>query len=92
MKSKIRTTCEGLIIIPPSKIVKICKANSIEATKKLGADVLLDADHICFLTFNGDGRPCFFMSNGYEVALNTEYIIMREAWENAKARKQAEFE
>lgn len=92
MKLKIRTTSEGLIVIHPSKVVKIGRANSIESTKSLGANILLNADHICFLTFNMDGRPCYFMSNGCEVALNTEHKLMQEIWENAKARKQTEFE
>lgn len=88
----ICTTSEGLIIIPPSKVVKICRANSIAVSKTLGAYVLINADQICFLTFNSDGNPCFFMSNGYEVSINFEYSIVLRAFENAKSKIESDVE
>lgn len=92
MKLNIRTTSEGLIIIPPSKVLKICRANSIDATKTLGAPVLINVNQICFLTFNSDGNPCFFMSSGHEVSMNFEYNIILKAFENAKAKIESEVE
>ena len=91
MKFNIRTTCEGLIIIHPSKVLKICRANSIEGTKSLGTSVMINVDQICLVTFNREGNPSYFLSNGFEVALNLSYDVVSHAFENAKCKKESEF-
>ncbi|MCW3170826.1 hypothetical protein OMO38_20030 [Chryseobacterium sp. 09-1422] len=91
MKYNIRTSCEGLIIIHPSKILKICRPNSIEGTKSLGAPVIINVDHICLVSFNREGNPCYFLSNGFEVAINLPIDVVSKAFENAKCKKDSEF-
>lgn len=91
MKFNIRTACQGLIIIHPSKVLKICRVSSIEGTKSLGAPVMINVDHICLVTFNQEGNPCYFLSNGFEVALNLSIEVVSLAFENAKCKKESEF-
>lgn len=91
MKFNIRTTCEGLIIIHPSKVLKICRANNIDGTKSLGASVMINVDQICLVTFNQEGNPCYFLSNGFEVAFNLPIDVVSQAFENAKCKKESEF-
>lgn len=86
MKAKLETTAEGLIIIYPALIQAIRRTNSTEGAKTLGAPVIIDSEHICFLAFNNDGYATFFLSNGFEIALSINHDDAKNAYKNAKEK------
>jgi hypothetical protein len=86
MKAKLETTVEGLIIIYPSIIQSMRRTNSAEGAKTLGAPIILDSEHICFLAFNNDGYITFFMSNGFEISLKINHDEAKNAYNFAKMK------
>lgn len=84
MKTKLETTAEGLIVIYPSCIQAMRRTNSTEGAKTLGAPVIIDSQHICFLAFNNDGFVTFFMSNGFEISLKINHEEAKNAYQYAK--------
>lgn len=86
MKAKLETTVEGLIIIYPSCVQSMRRPNSAEGAKTLGAPVILDSEHICFLAFNNEGHITFFLSNGFEISLKINYNEAKNAYNCAKMK------
>ncbi len=86
MKTKLETTVEGMIIISPSFVQSIRRSNSVEGAKTLGAPIILDSEHICFLAFNNDGYVTFFLSNGFEISLKINYDDAKNAYNYAKMK------
>lgn len=84
--SKLKSTVEGLIYIKHSIVLTIRRANSIEAAKVLGKPVIVNCDQISFLTHNPDGNVTFFMTNGFEIALNVMYDEAEKIFNCAKSR------
>ncbi|KQT18160.1 hypothetical protein ASG31_05350 [Chryseobacterium sp. Leaf404] len=67
---KIRSTSDGLIYVKSSLIENLKRPNALEGAKALGKPVIINADHIGFLSYNNDGRVTFFMTNGFEISIN----------------------
>ena len=86
MKTIVETTVEGLIIIHPSSVQAMRRTNSAEGAKTLGAPVIIDSEHICFLAFNNDGDVTFFLSNGFEISLKIDYDEAKDAYNFAKRK------
>ncbi len=86
MKAKLETTVEGLIIIYPSSVQSMRRANSAEGAKTLGAPIILDSQQICFLAFNNEGYVTFFINNGFEISLKIEYQEAKNAYNYAKMK------
>jgi hypothetical protein len=86
MKAKLETTVEGLIIVYPSTIQSMRRANSVEGAKALGAPIIVDAAHICFLAFNNEGYITFFLSNGFEISLKINHDEAKDVYNYAKMK------
>jgi len=86
MKAKLETTVEGLIIIYPSIVQSMRRTNSAEGAKTLGAPIMLDSEHICFLAFNNDGYVTYFLSNGFEISLKISFDEAKNAYNFAKMK------
>ena len=69
----IKTTSEGLIYVKASNIITVKKPNSIEGAKVLGKPLVINVNHIGFLSFNIDGNVTFFMASGFEISINVLY-------------------
>jgi hypothetical protein len=85
LNSKLKTTEAGLIYIKPAVIITLKKANTLEGVKVLGKPVIINAQHICFLSHNTDGNVTYFMTNGFEISLNIFYDDAEEILNAAKA-------
>ncbi|WP_042721377.1 MULTISPECIES: hypothetical protein [Flavobacteriales] len=81
----IKTTSEGLIYIKASNIINVKKPNSIEGAKVLGKPLVVNVNHIGFLSFNIEGNVTFFMASGFEISVNVLYEEAEEAFNCAKA-------
>lgn len=82
--AKLKSTIEGLIYIKGSTILNIKRANSIDAAKILGKDVIINSDHIIFLGYNINGNVTYFMSNGLEISINVTHDEAEKAFISAK--------
>ena len=85
MSYVIKTTPNRLIYLKASYAISIKKPNSIEGAKVLGKPLIINADHISFLSFNIDGKVTFFMNSGFEISMNIFYEEAEEAFSCAKA-------
>lgn len=81
----IKTTSEGLIYVKASSVINVKKPNSIEGAKILGKPLLINVNHIGFLSFNNDGNVTFFMASGFEISVNILYEEAEDAFNAAKA-------
>jgi hypothetical protein len=81
----IKTTSDGLIYVKASNIINVKKPNSIEGAKVLGKPLVINVNHIGFLSFNMDGNVTFFMASGFEISVNILYEEAEEAFNCAKA-------
>ncbi|MFC3158538.1 hypothetical protein ACFOEQ_08355 [Chryseobacterium arachidis] len=66
----LKTTSQGLIYIKASSVIKVVKPNSIEGAKILGKPLIINANHIGFLSFDSEGKVTYFMANGFEISMN----------------------
>ncbi|MFL9833730.1 hypothetical protein [Chryseobacterium terrae] len=85
MKAKLHSTSDGLIYIKQSIIINLKRPNSLEGAKVLGKPVVINVNHIGFLSHNLDGNVTFFMANGFEISMNVFYSEAEEVFNNAKA-------
>lgn len=67
---KIRSTEDGLIYIKSSSIENLKRPNALEGAKALGKPVIINVNHIGFLSYNNEGRVTFLMANGFEISIN----------------------
>lgn len=84
----IKSTAEGLIYIKSSHITHIRRPNAIEGAKVLGKPLIINADHIGFLSYNTEGMTAFYMTNGFEIALKVLHEEAEEALHCAKSRTE----
>lgn len=85
MNSKLKTTAEGLVYIKPSVIITLKKPNALEGAKVLGKPVIINVNHIGFLSHNTEGNVTYFMANGFEISMNVFYNDAEEILNAAKA-------
>ncbi|MFY1045993.1 hypothetical protein [Chryseobacterium sp. GP-SGM7] len=85
MNIKLRSTSDGLIYIKQSVIINLKRPNSLEGAKALGKPIIVNVNHINFLSHNIDGNVTFFMTNGFEISMNVFYDEAEEILNNAKA-------
>ena len=82
----VKTTSDGLIYLKASHVIHVKKPNSIEGAKVLGKPLIINANHIGFLSFNLEGNVTFFMASGFEISLKIFYEEAEEAFQCAKAQ------
>lgn len=85
MNIKLRSTSDGLIYIKQSVIINLKRPNSLEGAKALGKPIIINVNHIGFLSHNIDGNVTFFMANGFEISMNVFYSEAEEVFNSAKA-------
>ena len=85
MNNKLKSTSDGLIYIKQSIIINMKRPNSLEGAKVLGKPVVINVNHIGFLSHNLDGNVTFFMANGFEISMNVFYDEAEEIFNCAKA-------
>lgn len=85
MNTKLRSTKEGLIYIRQSVILNLKRPNALEGAKVLGKPIIINVNHIVFLSHNLDGNVTFFMTNGFEISMNVFYNEAEEVFNCAKA-------
>lgn len=81
----LKTTSTGLIYIKASRIINVRKPNSIDGAKVLGKPLIINVNHIGFLSFDIDGKVTFFMASGFEISMDVLYDDAEEALNCAKA-------
>lgn len=81
----VRTTSDGLIYIKASYVINVKRPNSLEGAKVLGQPLIINVDHIGFLSFNVEGHVAYFMANGFEISMKILYEEAEEALNCAKA-------
>ncbi len=84
----IKTTAGGLIYVKSSHVIHIRRPNAIEGARVLGKPLVINADHIGFLSYNTEGGIAFFMANGFEIALKVLHEEAEEAMNCAKSRTE----
>ncbi len=84
----VKTTSGGLIYLKASHVIQVKRPNSIEGAKVLGKPLIINADHIGFLSFNLEGHVTYFMASGFEISLKIFYEEAEEAFHCAKARME----
>lgn len=84
MSFVIKTTADGLIYIKAANITHIKKPNSLEGAKVLGKPLVVNANHIGFLSFNNEGHVTYFMASGFEISMKVLYEEAEEAFNCAK--------
>lgn len=57
----------------------------MEGAKVLGKAVIINVNHICFLSHNADGNVTYFMANGFEISMNVFYDAAEDIFNAAKA-------
>lgn len=85
MNTKLQSALNGLIYIKQSLIINLKRPNSLEGAKVLGKPVVINVEHIVFLSHNVDGNVTFFMANGFEISINVFFDEAEEVFRNAKA-------
>lgn len=85
MNTKLQSTLNGLIYIKQSLIINLKRPNALEGAKVLGKPVIINVEHIGFLSHNMDGNVTFFMANGFEISINVFFDEAEEVFRNAKA-------
>lgn len=81
----IKTTEDGLLYVKASNVITVKKPNSIEGAKVLGKPLVINVNHIGFLSFNIDGHVTFFMASGFEISVNILHEEAEDAFNCAKA-------
>lgn len=84
MSYVIKTTSDGLIYIKASFVTNVKKPNALEGAKVLGKPLVINANHIGFLSFNVEGHVTYFMASGFEISMNVLYEEAEEAFNCAK--------
>lgn len=82
---RIRSTSDGLIYIKSSSIENLKRPNTLEGAKALGKPVIINVNHIGFLSYNNDGRVTFFMANGFEISINVFFDEAERIFNSAKS-------
>lgn len=90
MKTKLRSTSDGLIYIKQSIIINLKRPSALEGAKVLGKPVIINVNHIGFLSHNMDGNVTFFMANGFEISMNIFFNEAEEVFNNAKSGVESE--
>ncbi|GEM_PF-693457 len=85
MSYTIKTTREGLIYIKASSIIKVSRPNSIDGAKVSGGPLIINADHITFLSFDMESKVTYFMVNGFQISMKILYQEAEEALQYAKS-------
>lgn len=85
MNTKLQSTLNGLIYIKQSLIINLKRPNALEGAKVLGKPIIINVEHIGFLSHNMDGNVTFFMANGFEISINVFFDEAEEVFRNAKA-------
>ncbi|SMP15064.1 hypothetical protein [Chryseobacterium profundimaris] len=88
MSYTIKTTKEGLIYIKASSIIKVSRPNSIEGAKVSGGPLIINADHVSFLSFDTESKVTYFMMNGFQISMKILYQEAEEALQYAKLREE----
>lgn len=86
MSYTIKTTREGLIYIKASSIIKVSRPNSIDGAKVSGGPLIINADHIAFLSFDMESKVTYFMTNGFQISMKILYQEAEEALQYAKSQ------
>ncbi|MDQ1159993.1 hypothetical protein QE422_000361 [Chryseobacterium sp. SORGH_AS 447] len=81
----IKTASDGLIYLKASYVLNVKKPNSLEGAKVLGQPLVINVNHIVFLSFNVEGHVTYFMANGFEISMKILYEEAEEAFSCAKA-------
>ncbi|WP_374459446.1 hypothetical protein [Chryseobacterium taeanense] len=84
MPYTIKTTKNGLIYIKSSGIISIRKPNSIDRAKTEGHPLIINADHISFLSFDTENKVTYFMMNGFQISVKILFDEAEEALQAAK--------
>jgi len=87
---KISCTTDGLIYIKSSLIENLKRPNALEGAKALGKPVIINVNHIGFLSYNNEGRVTFFMANGFEISINIFFDEAELIFNSAKGGISAE--
>jgi hypothetical protein len=82
---KLKSTSKGLIYIKASLIERFKRATSLEGAKALGKPVIINVNHIGFLSHNLDGMVTFFLANGFEISVNVFFDEAEQIYNSAKA-------
>jgi len=81
----IKTTKEGLIYIKASSIIRVSRPNSIDGAKVSGGPLIINADHITFLSFDTESKVTYFLMNGFQVSMKILFQEAEEALQYAKS-------
>lgn len=85
MSYTIKTTKEGLIYLKASSIIRISRPNSIDGAKVSGGPLIINADHITFLSFDTESKVTYFMMNGFQISMKILFQEAEEALQYAKS-------
>lgn len=85
MSYTIKTTKEGLIYIKASSIIRVSRPNSIDGAKVSGGPLIINADHITFLSFDTESKVTYFLMNGFQVSMKILFQEAEEALQYAKS-------
>ena len=84
----VKTTSDGLIYLKASYVINVKKPNSLDGAKVLGQPLIINVDHIGFLSFNPEGHATYFMANGFEISMKILYEEAEDAFRYAKAKEE----
>ncbi|WP_312079117.1 hypothetical protein [Chryseobacterium sp.] len=82
---KLQSTEDGLIYVKASLINQMKRPNNLEGAKSFGKQVIINVNHIGFLSHNSDGIVAFFMANGFEISINVFFDQAEQILRSAKA-------
>ncbi|MEC5174909.1 hypothetical protein [Chryseobacterium nepalense] len=85
MSYTIKTTKEGLIYIKASSIIGVSRPNSIDGAKVSGGPLIINADHVTFLSFDTESKVTYFMMNGFQISMKILFQDAEEALQYAKS-------
>lgn len=85
MNAKLRSTLDGLIYIKQSIIMNIKRPNALDGAKVLGKPVVINVNHISFLSHDLEGKVTFFLANGFEISMNVYFDDAERIFNFAKA-------
>ncbi|BEV05215.1 MULTISPECIES: hypothetical protein [Chryseobacterium] len=80
----IKTTSDGLIYVKASNVIHVKKPNALEGAKVMGQPLVINVNHIGFLSYNIEGHVTFFMASGFEISMKIFYEEAEEAFNCAK--------
>lgn len=80
----IKTTSDGLIYVKASSVIHVKKPNAQEGAKVMGQPLVINVNHIGFLSYNIEGHVTFFMASGFEISMKIFYEEAEEAFNCAK--------